>query len=229
MIYKLSNATEREQIEEEFGVHFKYPHLYTPSALVNGFKETNVCIVTMQDKRRISFAIWGLMPQDFKEDWYIFQNNANTLNVQLQDLEKVEWMKESFVKRRCLVIVSGFYTHLLKNGKTYTYYVTLKNGKPFYLAGVYNILEDGFQCCALITAKTNAFVSSYHDISNLAPIIIPKSHADAWLTDDFDINALKEIVNNPPEVELKANLMADEFFKDITHQDTIIHPDFLER
>ncbi|WP_036380232.1 SOS response-associated peptidase [Muricauda sp. MAR_2010_75] len=229
MIYKLSNAVERKQIEEEFGVHFKYPHLYTPSALIDGFRETNVCIVTMQNKRKISFAIWGLMPQNFKEDWHIFQNNANTLNVQLEDLEKVKWMKESFVKRRCLVIVSGFYTHLLKNGKTYTYYVTLQNGRPFYLAGVYNVLEDGFQCCALITTKTNTLISSYHDISNLAPIIIPKAQADLWLVDEFDIDNLKDIINNPPEVKLKAHLMADEFFKDTIPQDSILSPDFFEK
>ncbi|MBO0321429.1 SOS response-associated peptidase family protein [Muricauda sp. CAU 1633] len=214
MIYKLSNVAERTEIEEEFGLHFKYPHLYTPSAIIDGFKETNISVVTTEDKHKISFAIWGLMPQDFKEDWHIFQNNANTLNVQLQDLERVKWMKESFTKRRCLIIVSGFYTHLLKNGKMHTYYVSLENEKPFYLAGVYNVLEDGFQCCALVMAKTNAFVSSYHDISDLAPIIIPKAHADLWLANEFDIDNLKDIINNPPEVKLKAHLMADEFFKD---------------
>lgn len=229
MIYKLSNAVERAAIEEEFGVHFKYPHLYTPNTIIDGFKETNVCVVTAQENHKVSYAIWGLMPQNFKEDWYIFQNNANTLNVQLQDLERVEWMKESFVKRRCLVIVSGFYTHLLRNGKTYTYYVTQKNGKPFYLAGVYNVLEDGFQCCALVTSKTNAFVSGYHDISSQAPIIIPKDDAESWLTHDFDGYSLTGIINNPPEVELKANLMHDEFFKSLRPTDYILHPNFLEK
>ena len=218
---------ERAAIEEEFGVRFKYPHLYTPSALIDGFTESNLCVVTQQDKRKVSYAIWGLMPQDFKEDWHIFQNKANTLNVQLNALKKVGWMKESFVKRRCLVIISGFYTHRLKNGKTYTYYITLKNGRPFYLAGVYNVLEDGFQSCALITAKTNAFVSSYHDISDQAPIIIPQSHAHSWLNDALGVDALRDIVNNPPEVELKAHLMADEFFANLSPQDTLLHPNFL--
>ncbi len=228
MIYKLSNVAERTEVEAEFGVYFKYPHLYAPCTIIDGFKETNVCVVTMQDRHKISFAIWGLMPQDFKEDWYNFQNNANTLNVQLQDLEKVAWMKESFVKRRCLIIVSGFYTHLLKNGKTYTYYITLQTEKPFYLAGVYNVLEDGFQCCALITTNTNTFVSSYHDISNQAPIIIPKSQATSWLSNDLDNSSLRKFIDNPPEVKLKANLMAKEFFKNTISSGSILHPDFLE-
>ena len=116
MIYKLSNAVERKVIETEFGIPFKYPHIYSPSLIINGFNETNLSVVTMESPYEINYAIWGLMPQNFKEDWHIFQNNANTLNVGLRELENIQWMRESLEERRCLIIVSGFYTHLLHNG-----------------------------------------------------------------------------------------------------------------
>lgn len=215
MIYKLSNAADLDRIEEEFGLRFRYPKLYTPNPLINGTEETNLSVVTMQDKNEITFAIWGLMPQEFREDWDIFQKHANTLNVQLQDLENVEWMKESFNQRRCLIIVSGFYTHLLQNGTTKSYYLSRSDEKPFYLAGVYNVLEDGFQCSALITSKTNTFVSNYHDISNLAPIIIPKNKAKDWLSQETNMEEIKEMVENPTEVKLKARLRSNEFFLNI--------------
>jgi len=212
MIYKLSNAAEKNDIENEFGIPFKYPNLYTQNPLVNGFHETNLCVVTTDNQREITFAIWGLMPQNFKEDWYIFQNNANTLNVQLNDLEQVDWMRASFHQRRCLIVVTGFYTHMIKNGNTCSYYLCKPDERPFFLAGVYNTLEDGFQCTALITTKMGPFVSSYHDISNLAPIMVPNERANFWLSNNTKIEDLKDFIQNPPEVSLKANLMSNEFF-----------------
>ncbi|WP_431111499.1 SOS response-associated peptidase family protein, partial [Winogradskyella poriferorum] len=111
MIYKLSNVADQRVIEETFGLRFKYPQLSRPQPLINGFEEANLSMVTMENNKEITFAIWGLMPQNFKEDWQQFQNHANTLNVPVQDLEQVAWMKESLRHRRCAIIVSGFYTH----------------------------------------------------------------------------------------------------------------------
>ncbi|NVN17474.1 hypothetical protein GUA46_03895 [Muricauda sp. HICW] len=212
MIYKLSNEASTSEIEKEFGIPFRYPNLYTPNPLINGFNETNISVVTMENKNEITFAIWGLMPQDFKEDWHIFQDNANTLNVQLDELENVSWMKDSFKERRCVIIVTGFYTHLLDNGNTCSYYIHQESEKPFYLAGTYNMLNDGFLCTALMVGKTDNFVSNYHNISNLAPIIVPKEKVSVWLNDGHDMESLKEIIERPHNTKLKAKRISNEFF-----------------
>jgi len=212
MIYKLSNEASTSEIEKEFGIPFRYPNLYTPNPLINGFNETNISVVTMENKNEITFAIWGLMPQDFKEDWYIFQDNANTLNVQLDELENVSWMKDSFKERRCVIIVTGFYTHLLDNGNTCSYYIQQESEKPFYLAGTYNMLNDGFLCAALMVGKTDTFVSNYHNISNLAPIIVPKEKVSVWLNDGHDMESLKGIIERPHNTKLKAKRISNEFF-----------------
>ncbi len=212
MIYKLSNDAEREEIEKEFGIPFRYPNLFKPNPIINGFHEINLSVVTMENQNEITFAIWGLMPQDFKEDWHIFQDNANTLNVQMEDLENVAWMKESFKRRRCLIIVTGFYTHLLQNGNTCSYYIYQSSEKPFYLAGTYNKLNDGFLCSALTVSKTDPFISSYHNISNLAPVIVPKEDAATWLEKSATIEDLKKIVQKPKKVNLKAKRMSNQFF-----------------
>lgn len=216
MIYKLSNAVERELIETEFGIPFRYPHIYAPSLIINGFDETNLSVVTMQAPHEINYAIWGLMPQNFKEDWHIFQNNANTLNVGLPDLENIQWMKESLGQRRCLIIVSGFYTHLLHNGGTSTYHLYDPSQKPFMLAGAYNILDDGFYCSALITSSGDTPISSYHDISHMVPVVIPKKDMGFWLSEETSVDQIKTYIENPPKVKLKANLITNGRFTDNT-------------
>lgn len=213
MIYKLSNVAEREMIEEEFGLAFRYPNLYRPNPIINGFNETNLSVVTMADQSKITFAIWGLMPQDFQEEWAEFQDKANTLNVPIQDLEQIDWMKESFTERRCLIIITGFYTHLIKEGKTHSFYLHQPSGKPFFLAGTYNILEDGFRCAALITNKMDRFISNYHDLSHLAPIIIPKNHTKAWLSKSTTPKDLKKFIQEPEKIELKAKRLSGDFFE----------------
>jgi len=212
MIYKLSNDAGKEMIEEEFGIPFRYPNLFKPNPIINGFNETNLCVVTMENPKEISLAIWGLMPQNFKEDWHTFQDNANTLNVKLEDLESIPWMQESFEQRRCLIIVTGFYTHLLENGNTCSYYIYQASGKPFYLAGTYNILDDGFLCTALTVNKTDVFLSNYHNISNLAPVVVPKEQAGIWLNKDTDLSDLKAFIEKPKKLNLKAKRMSNEFF-----------------
>ncbi|MDF0707331.1 SOS response-associated peptidase [Flagellimonas okinawensis] len=227
MIYKLSNEADREEIEKEFGIRFRYPNLYTPNPIINGFHETNLSVVTMENKNEITFAIWGLMPHDFKEDWHIFQDKANTLNAQMEDLENVAWMKDSLKERRCLIIVTGFYTHLLANGNTSSYYICLPNNKPFYLAGTYNILNDGFLCSALTVSKTDPFISNYHNISNLAPVIVPKDKAEVWLDKSSSIDDLKDIIQNPKDAPLKAKRMPNEFLLNMNSH-TRTKPLFME-
>ena len=197
MIYKLSNDAGKEEIEQEFGIPFRYPNLYTPNPIINGFHEINLSVVTMEEPNRISLAIWGLMPQDFKEDWHIFQDNANTLNVKVSELEDIDWMQESFEQRRCLIIVTGFYTHLLENGNTCSFYIHQANNKPFYLAGTYNTLNDGFLCTALMVDKTDTFLTKYHNISILCPVIIPKAMAMEWLNQKATRSELEEIIQKP--------------------------------
>lgn len=212
MIYKISNVAERERIEAAFGIPFKYPHIYSPSLIINGFNETNLSVVTMQAPHEINYAIWGLMPQDFKEDWHIFQNNANTLNVGLHNLENIQWMKESLARRRCLIIVSGFYTHLLHNGATSTYHLCEPSQKPFMLAGVHNVLEDGFYCSALITSSGNTPISSYHDLSNMVPVVIREEDMGFWLSKDTSLDKIKDYIRKPPKVALKAELITNGIF-----------------
>ncbi|WP_318310455.1 SOS response-associated peptidase [Flagellimonas crocea] len=227
MIYKLSNDADREEIEKEFGIPFRFPNLFTPNVIINGFHETNLSVVTMENQNQITYAIWGLMPQDFKEDWHIFQDKANTLNVQMEELESVEWMRESLKKRRCLVVVTGFYTHLLENGNTCSYYIYQSSQKPFYLAGTYNILNDGFMCAALTLSKTDSFVSGYHNISNLAPVIIHKDRASRWLDQSTGIGELKEMIQHPKKIELSAKRMSNEFFLKNISPSTTVEPLFL--
>ena len=224
MFYKLSNAADKEQIEEDLNLKFKYPNLYTPSMVINGLDEATVPMVTMENKEEIDFAIWGLLSENYKEDWAFFQEANNTLNVQLEHLKNIDWIKPAFHYRRALILVTGFFCYLLKKGVIYPYYVSMTNDKPFYIGGIYNELEDGFLSCALITTKANSFITNFHNIDNQMPLVITDAVVETWLSENTELDALENIITNPPNAKLRANPVEKVFFKERIVYDSFLNP-----
>jgi putative SOS response-associated peptidase YedK len=224
MFYKLSNAVKKNQIEKDLNLRFKYPNLYSPNLIINGLTEASISIVTMQNREEINFAIWGLLPENYKEDWSTFQEASNTLNLNLDQIKSMDWMKSALEYRRSLILVSGFFGYLLRNNRLYTYYISLPSDKPFYLAGLYNKLDDGFLSCSVITTKANKFIKSYHNIDNQMPLIIPESVMDTWLSNETDSDDIQNIISNPPEPVLRSNPIANDFFNKNIVYNSILQP-----
>ncbi|NJB37705.1 SOS response-associated peptidase [Croceivirga sp. JEA036] len=212
MIYKLSNVAAKEEIEEEFGVPFEYPELYNPRMIINGFKEENLPIITLAEPEQLQFAIWGLMPNGFKEDWMFFQKQANTLNISKTE-DKFPWAERSLENDRCLITVTGFYTYLFNNGKIEPFLITLKDNKPFFIAGVYSKLEDGFLTCAVVTTGTYSNITDHQDISNVAPLIISKEQGNSWLRDDLDQTSAKELMGTMYDLEFNIHSVPKKLFE----------------
>lgn len=223
MFYKLSNAADKNQIEKDLNLRFKYPNLYTPSMVINGLNEETIPIVTMENSQEIDFAIWGLLSESCKEEWLAFQEARNTLNLRLNHLKNIKWIQPAFKYRRALIPVSGFFSYLLRKGTLYPYHICMANDKPFYLGGVYNRLNDGFLTCGLITTKANSFVLNFHNIDDQMPIIIPESVVDTWLSPKTEMSTIEKIIKNPPSPKLRANPVAKDFFKNnITYKSFLL-------
>jgi putative SOS response-associated peptidase YedK len=197
MIYKLSNTAEREIIETALGIPFTYPQIFTTSFIMNGLEEGNLSVVTQENPGAIRFAIWGLLPQNSDEEWHTFQNITNTLNILLKEAKTTKWMVEAYQKRRCLIIVTGFFTYHIENGKIKANYIGRKDQKPFLLAGIYNRLSDGFLSCALITLKRKKETEHYQNLGNIFPLIIPISKRDTWLKKEPSKKEIKSFINIP--------------------------------
>jgi putative SOS response-associated peptidase YedK len=228
MFYKLSNTAKLHELEGEFEKKFKYPALYTPRLVINGLGEDNLSIITNKESHLINIAIWGLMPDGYKEEWSTFQNATNTLNISKEMLYSSKWMLESLEEGRCLIIVNGFFTYYVQNGVIYPYYVALKSGKPFLLGGIYNKLEDGFLSCSPLTVKARPMVSKFHNVDDQMPLAIPDSVSDEWLSGKTHVGLIEKIIDNPPSMDFRANPIAKEFFKNNIVYDSILQPAYYE-
>jgi putative SOS response-associated peptidase YedK len=77
------------------------------------------------------------------------------------------------VRRRCVEFADGFYEWSNRR----PYYYTLKSGKPFAFAGLWEA-ENASAACDVATCEPNALVAKVHD---RMPVILTGSAVDLWL------------------------------------------------
>lgn len=209
MFYKLRNTASLKQIEQEFEKQFAYPKVYRPVKVINGFKEASLPIIAMEKPEVIDFSIWGLLPTDFEENWAVFQNISNTLNIDIENInEKDPFLSEALNKRRCLIIVNGFYTTYISKGKIKFFHVFRKNNAPFCLAGIYNELTDGFKTCSVfITTSNNANNNWIPSFSDKQPLVLQEKHFDYWLSEDNTFSGLKACIQDLDVSDFESEVM----------------------
>lgn len=224
MFYKLSNIASRKEIEEQLNVKFEFPNLYKPLSVINGLEESTLAIITNEDPKKVSYAIWGLLPESLEENWDVFQKLTNTLNIniELQGIGE-NLFSDALNKRRCLIVTTGFFTTALHDGKIYPHHVYLKNHKPFCIAGVYNRLDDGFITCSILIKKTTNELGEIPNLLGSKPVIFDTNDQAHWLDNKFLFDDLRELVASHQTMKYQSHPVSREFYNDNKIYDNIMN------
>lgn len=181
MLTLLSNIATKSEIEGSTHASYQFGQLYTPSPVINGRYESYVSIITADKPDLIQFSIWGILPEAYAEDWKEFQNIKATLTTNIDAVHPKHWLFDSFEKRRCLIVATGYFNVLLRDKNLYPYHVGPKNKEIMCFAGIYNILEDGFLSCSLLMEQAEEEELETKSFSTLTPVIIPPDKYHVWL------------------------------------------------
>ncbi|HBH11573.1 MAG: hypothetical protein XD91_0971 [Clostridiales bacterium 38_11] len=117
---------------------------------------------------------WGYLPSWSKD------LSKKTINIRSESIDQKPYFKESFLKRKCLVLASGFYEW--QRGKTKTpYYIGIKGNDLFSFAGIWDFhpQHPNVKTCAILTTNANSVVSPIHD---RMPVILEYDTEKDWLT-----------------------------------------------
>ncbi len=193
---ELKDFVEEDRIAGEF-----------ESLVRSGFDYDHWPIISRKDdKLTLEAAHWELIPY-----WYTARKQVEearkkytTLNAVGEKLLESRIYKEPALKRRCLVLSSGFYEwrHHKPSWATkeaaYPYYVTLKDQALFFMAGVWQPWTDKetgehIETFALVTTEANSLMAQIHNKKKRMPTILTKELAKEWMQKDLDEERIAEI------------------------------------
>ena len=224
MYYKLSNTSKSNSIEKAFNATFKFPHLHLPNPIINGLNEEILPLITSDNRNEIAFGIWGILPEDYNDDWENYQKIQNTLNTTLADVSNHNMT--IFNPKKCVIAVSGFFTNFLKDGEVYTYYVHQKSEKPFLLGGIYNTLGDGFKTCSLVLTSASPFIKKINNLSKMMPVVIDDKQINNWLDTPLEFSENTDHVFNMNQ--LYAHTIEKQFYENNVLFDSVLKPKIYE-
>lgn len=130
------------------------------------------------DDRSLSSARWGLVPHWAKD----ISIGNKMINARAETVHEKPAFRQAIKTRRCIVPASGFFEWVAKPNGKFPYYITLKDGSPLPLAGIWELWKssDGnlLESCSILTTMANDLMSPIHD---RMPVILPSEEFDFWL------------------------------------------------
>lgn len=142
----------------------------------------------------LTLAHWELIPGwiNSQEELIASRKKFNTLNATAERLLESRVYQGAALKRRCLILASGFYEwrHLSLQGKkksvAYPYYITVKDHPYFFIAGIWQHWTDKstgetMPCFSLVTTTANSIMSAIHNTKKRMPTILPEEQAYRWI------------------------------------------------
>ena len=120
---------------------------------------------------------WGLIPFWAKDSKIAY----STINARAETVVHKPAFRAAFKARRCLVPADGFY-EWQPGEKKQPYRITMKDGEPFAMAGLWEQWDKGeepLQTFTIIVTSGNSLMKPIHD---RMPVILPADTWDHWLT-----------------------------------------------
>lgn len=162
-----------------------------------------VAVVMEKGQRKIVTMKWGLVPH-----WAKDESIANKLiNARSETVTEKPSFRDSFKKRRCLIIADGFYEWQGSGMAKKPFYINMNDDKPFGMAGLYDIWTnpagEKITTCTIITTEANDLMKPIH---HRMPVILSEKDYDVWLnTEKTEENSLKSLMKPYDAEKMKAH------------------------
>lgn len=139
-----------------------------------------VAVIPNTGDFRLDFFVWGLIPSWAKDP----EIGNRMINARAETLAEKPSYRNSFRRKRCLILADGFYEWKQTEGSKskQPMYIYMKDHKPFAFAGLWDLWHapDGSEVysCTIITTEPNELLKSIH---NRMPVILPPTAYPVWL------------------------------------------------
>ena len=121
---------------------------------------------------------WGLLPSRTKEP----KSSRRPINARAETVAGKPMFRDLLRQRRCVVPIDGYYEWRTTSSGKQPYWFHLRNGEPFFLAGLWDCWHEGrsdaLASYILMTTQPNALAAKVHD---RMPVLLHASDVERWL------------------------------------------------
>ena len=148
-------------------------------------------------ERELVMLRWGLVPFWAKET----SIGNRMINARAETVAEKPSYRAAFRHRRCVVLADGYYEWSRDGDVKTPYYISLANGGPFGLAGLWETwtnkeTNETLQTTTIITTAADEFTAALH---HRMPVIVQPDTADEWLSGSAEY--LENSANNSPAMQ----------------------------
>ena len=183
----------------------------------------------------------------YKDDKGKFHPPVTTLNAVGEEmLAPGKIYRDAALKRRCLVLSSGFFEwrHVyplnkktglpLKTANKYPYHISVKDKPYFFMAGIWQPWTDKktgeyVESFAIVTTAANSLMEQVHNSKKRMPAILTEELAYEWLLGDLDEKRIREIATSQfPAEQMQACTIAKDFRESILPSAPFVYEELSE-
>ncbi|MDA8383171.1 MAG: SOS response-associated peptidase [Betaproteobacteria bacterium] len=143
------------------------------------------------EEPELAWLVWGLVPHWAKEA----KTGYSMINARAETLEKKPAFRSAFRRQRCLVPADGFYEWKVTAGPKQPYYVGLKTGEPFGMAGLWEHWEGPDQAViesfTIVVTQANELLCPVHE---RMPVIVPAADYAMWLDAKAEVQSVRSLL-----------------------------------
>ncbi len=206
MCGRFININEQKKISKIFAISRTENYAENSYNISPGQK---INIIHYDSEQRIIDSVnWG----------YSFLNSQtnilqSVINSRIETINTKLLFKDSYLKRKCIILANGYYEWKFSNNAKIPYYINLPVNEIMCFAGIWrNEIRNGktIKVCSIITKSANSNISFVH---NRMPFILSinesmeyledktnafsKNYSESSIESDLDFYKVSKFVNNP--------------------------------
>jgi len=158
-------------------------------------------VITSENPDQIQLFKWGLIPFWAKDT----KIGSRMINSRIETITEKPSFRNAVKRRRCLVLVDGFYEWKKIDNRKQPYYIHLKSNAVFAMAGIWEKWKNPetgalVYSFSIITQDPNKFMAPIH---NRMPAILLPEDEQKWLNINIPVEEALQLIQ-PPEDDLLA-------------------------
>jgi putative SOS response-associated peptidase YedK len=195
MCSRVTNHQELDVNARDFDADIEPGAVWTPSYNIAPTQQMPV-LGAREGRRVLRTLRWGLVPSWVRDAEGAAEIAPRCINARSETVDVKPAFKAAFVKRRCAVLVSGWYEWKHEGTAKIPHWFHGARGELLALAGLWERWKnpatgEELRTVTVLTTEPNAKASSIHD---RMPVVLGGDALVRWLAPDTEVTSLRYLL-----------------------------------